>query len=159
MTGRLGVGLLVALVAAAVPARGVGAQRTVAPTTLAIQYNVLLRLTDSVGLKVTRSAGRTLDATSSPVVAAPGPWTLFAELSDPVPVGIDAFVTLPRGGRVKLNADTPRAPVESSLERCARCVVVIPWRFVATGLASALLPPRVRFVLVAGATQIKPGQQ
>lgn len=159
MTGRLGVWLLLALAAAVVPTHAVGAQRTVTPTTLTIQYKVLMRVTDSAGLTVTRSAGRTLDATSSPIVMAPGPWTLIAELSDPVPAGIDAFATLPRGGRVKLNSASPRAPVESSSQRCAVCVVLIRWQFVATGPVPASLPPRVRFVLVSGATSVKPNNQ
>ena len=157
MRNRAIIGGAIAAIGCGVGASRASAQGTIAHTRVGIEYRVLERVVDGADMVVTRSAGRTMDATSRFVVTMPGAWTLVAELVAPVPAGLDAFVVLARGGRTKLTAASPRATVASSTAPCDRCAMTIQWQFVASGPNPAALPPRVRFVIQAGSMPLSPG--
>ena len=158
MIHRAIIGGAIAALSIACGAPSASAQGTIAHTRLGIEYGVLQRVVDSADMVITRSAGRTMDASSRVIVTSLGAWTLVAELVTPVPAGLDAFVVLARGGRVRLTAGSPRAAVVSSPTRCDRCPTTIQWQFVSSGPTPVPLPPRVRFVIQAGVVPLAAGQ-
>lgn len=138
--------------------RGASAQSTAAHMRVGIEYRVLERVVNDVQTVFTRTAGRTLDATSRFVFTSKGAWTVVVELVAPVPSGLDAFVVLGRGRRLKLSAASPRGAVASSPTPCDQCPMTIQWQFVAVGAGPPVTAPRVRVVIQAGMTQLSPGQ-